>query len=131
MSRKTLIITFIMMAAILSMGIFSNLQKKNQIARLKNLPVSQINPANIADGSYRGSFCLKRFCYAVEVTVHGGVIRDIVLLSNTKSEYGEKAAAIKDRILEAQSLQVDIISGATISSKSIIKAVEKALTEPE
>jgi uncharacterized protein with FMN-binding domain len=131
MSRKTLIITFIVLSAILSMGIFSNLQKKSQIARLKNLPVSQINLTGIADGSYKGSFCLKRFCYAVEVTMSSGVISDIVLVSNTKSEYGEKASVIKDRIIEAQSLQVDIISGATISSKSILKAVEKALTEPE
>jgi uncharacterized protein with FMN-binding domain len=131
MSRKTIIITLIVLTAILSMGIFSNLQKKSQIARLKNLPVSQINLANIADGTYKGSFCLKRFCYAVEVSMVSGAISDITLLSNTKSEYGEKAAAIKDRIIETQSLQVDVISGATISSKSIIKAVEKALIEPE
>lgn len=131
MTRKTIIITFIVLTAILSMGIFSNLQKKSQIARLKNLPVRQIDLAGIADGSYKGSFCLKRFCYAVEVTISSGAISDIVLLSNTKSEYGEKAAVIKDRIIEAQSLQVDVISGATISSKSIIKAVEKALIEPE
>lgn len=131
MSRKTIIITFIVLIAILSMGTFSNLQKKSQIARFKNLPVRQIDLAGIADGSYKGSFCLKRFCYAVEVTINSGAISDIVLLNNTKSEYGEKAAAIKDRIIEAQSLKVDVISGATISSKSIIKAVEKALTEPE
>jgi uncharacterized protein with FMN-binding domain len=131
MSRKTIIITFIVLTAILSMGIFSNLQKKSQIARLKNLPVSHIDLASVADGTYKGSFCLKRFCYAVEVKMGGGTITDIVLLSNSKSEYGEKASSIKNRIIEAQSLQVDVISGATISSKSIIKAVEKALTEPE
>lgn len=131
MSRKTILITFIVLTAILSMGIFSNLQKKSQIARIKNLPVSQITLSSVADGSYKGSFCLKRFCYTVEVTISSGTISDIILLSNTKSEYGEKAAAIKNRIIEAQSLQVDVISGATISSKSIIKAVEKALTEPE
>lgn len=32
MSRKTIVTTLIMLAAILSMGIFSNLQKRNQIA---------------------------------------------------------------------------------------------------
>ncbi len=131
MSRKTIVITFIVLAAILSMGIFSNLQKRSQIARLKNLPVNQIDLSTISDGTYKGSFCLKRFCYTVEVTMNSGRITDIILLSNSKSEYGEKAAAIKDRIIEAQSLQVDVLSGATISSKSIIKAVEKALTEPE
>jgi len=131
MSRKTIIITLIVLTAIFSMGIFSNIQKKSQIGRLKNLPVSQIDIASIADGSYKGSFCLKRFCYAVEVIVNGGAISDILLLNNSKSEYGEKGSAIKGRIIEAQSLQVDVIAGATISSKSIIKAVEKALTDPE
>lgn len=113
------------------MGIFSNLQKRSQIARLKNLPVRNIDLAGIGNGTYKGSFCLKRFCYEVEVTMLSGAITDINLLSNSKSEYGEKASAIKDRIIEAQSLQVDVIAGATISSKSIIKAVEKSLTNPE
>jgi uncharacterized protein with FMN-binding domain len=131
MSRRTIIITFMVLTAIFSMGIFSNIQKRGQITRFKNLPVKQIDPANIANGSYKGSFCLKRFCYAVEVVVSGGVINDIILLNNSKSEYGVKGAAIKDKIIEAQSLQVDVIAGATISSKSIIKAVEKALTDPE
>ncbi|MDZ7792809.1 MAG: FMN-binding protein [Spirochaetia bacterium] len=32
-----------------------------------------------------------------------------------------------DAIVEAQSLEVDVISGATVSSKAILKAAENAL----
>jgi len=56
MSRKTIVITLIVLSAIFSMGIFSNLQKRSQIARLKNLPVRQIDLTAIADGTYKGAF---------------------------------------------------------------------------
>ncbi len=40
-----------------------------------------------------------------------------------------KAEKIPDKVLEEQSLQVDIVSGATFSSKVILKAVEDALNK--
>jgi uncharacterized protein with FMN-binding domain len=35
---------------------------------------------------------------------------------------------ITSRIIEHQSLSVDVVSGATATSKAILKSVEKALT---
>jgi uncharacterized protein with FMN-binding domain len=49
---------------------------------------------------------------------------DIVRHDNGK---GSPAEIIVDRIIEAQSLKVDLISKATYSSKAILKAVENAL----
>ncbi|WP_313562885.1 FMN-binding protein [Ruminiclostridium cellobioparum] len=40
---------------------------------------------------------------------------------------GAKAEAIVDKIISEQSVTVDVISGATNSSKVILKAVENAL----
>jgi len=40
---------------------------------------------------------------------------------------GKPAEAIVDSVVAAQSLQVDIVSGATLSSKCILKAIEVAL----
>jgi uncharacterized protein with FMN-binding domain len=40
---------------------------------------------------------------------------------------GKPAEVIPDRVIEMQSLDVDIISGATYSSKVILKAIENAL----
>jgi len=42
---------------------------------------------------------------------------------------GEKAEAIIPRVIEAQSLDVDVVSGATGSSKAILKAIEDAFAE--
>ena len=41
---------------------------------------------------------------------------------------GAPAEAITGKVVEAQSLQVDAISGATYSSKVILQAIENALT---
>jgi uncharacterized protein with FMN-binding domain len=40
-------------------------------------------------------------------------------------------AKLFDRVIEAQSLQVDAISGATLTSKAYLKAVENALEQAE
>jgi len=60
------------------------------------------------------------------VTVAGGKITAIDI---QRHDHGRGAAAekITDRIIAEQSLQVDTISGATYSSKVILKAIEKAL----
>ena len=38
------------------------------------------------------------------------------------------AVAVIDEILKSQSLDVDVVSGATNSSKTIMKAIENALS---
>ena len=40
---------------------------------------------------------------------------------------GHGAGAIIDRVIAAQSLKVDAVSGASLSSKVMLKAIEKAL----
>jgi uncharacterized protein with FMN-binding domain len=40
---------------------------------------------------------------------------------------GKPAEVIPQKVMDAQSLQVDTISGVTSSSKVILKAIEKAL----
>ena len=40
---------------------------------------------------------------------------------------GGKAEAIIDQVIQNQSLEVDAVSGATTSSKTILKAIENAL----
>lgn len=40
---------------------------------------------------------------------------------------GSSAESIVDKIIEKQSLEVDAVSGATLSSKCILKAVENAV----
>ncbi|QTX33854.1 FMN-binding protein [Aminithiophilus ramosus] len=62
----------------------------------------------------------------MRVTVEGGVVTAIDLLRHENGR-GEKAEIVVDRVLAAQSLRVDAVSGATGSSKVILKAIERAL----
>jgi uncharacterized protein with FMN-binding domain len=55
-----------------------------------------------------------------------GVIQNIDLIKHFNGR-GEKAEVIIPKVVEAQSLKVDVVSGATASSKAILKAVETAL----
>ncbi len=67
------------------------------------------------------------FIYAkVEVTVQDGKITNIELLDH-KNERGKPAEAILDKMIDAQEINVDAISGATNSSTVIKKAAENAL----
>lgn len=93
---------------------------------ISNLKIDTIDLSNINDGKYTGS-CDTGFVGAeVSVTIKDNKIIDITLL-NHKNEKGKPAEAILQNVVKAQSLKVDTVSGATNSSKVILKAIENAL----
>ena len=67
----------------------------------------------------------------VKVTMDGNKIANIEVLSHTETAGVSDPAfnTIPAAILEAQSTQVDAVSGATVSSKAIMAAVEDALSK--
>ena len=81
------------------------------------------------DGVYRGSYSVSRTLVRVilDVTVRNERLSDIKIIEHMGSSIGKKAEKITGRIIAQQSLNVDVVSGATISSKAILKAVENAL----
>ena len=67
------------------------------------------------------------YIYArVQVTVKSEKIEDISLLEH-RTEKGRPAEVIVDKMVAEQTTKVDAVSGATNSSKVIMKAVENAL----
>jgi uncharacterized protein with FMN-binding domain len=89
--------------------------------------IQNLDFSEVSNGVYTGSFNAKIIAATAEVTVDEGKVIGIELIKH-KYERGGPAVAIIDDILEKQSLNVDTISGATESSKTILKAVENALT---
>jgi len=82
-----------------------------------------------ADGVYRGDYNLSGtpVRVAVDVTVRNQHIVAINIIQHTGSPIGRRAEVITERIIEYQSLDVDVVSGSTGSSIAILKAVEDAL----
>jgi uncharacterized protein with FMN-binding domain len=95
----------------------------------KNLTAKMPDMTPIADGTYRGKYDLKGTPVNVilDVIIQNSKIMKIEIVKHSCSPIGKKAEKIIDRIIEHQSLDVDVVSGATGSSKAILKAVENAL----
>jgi len=100
---------------------FSYYEEIMPTVKIEDVDISSVN-----DGVYTGSFDAKIISATAEVKVENGMITDILLVKH-KYERGGSAEAIVDTILMEQSLDVDTVSGATNSSKTILKAVENAL----
>jgi uncharacterized protein with FMN-binding domain len=90
-----------------------------------SLPDMEARP----DGVYRGNYDLKGSPVKVtlDVTVQNHKLSDVNIVKHICSPIGKKAEKIIGTIIEKQSLNVDAVSGATGSSKAILKAVENAL----
>jgi uncharacterized protein with FMN-binding domain len=90
-------------------------------ARITLLP---LNLANVSDGVYEGSATILHVTSKLRVTVSAARITDIVAANPV---YGG-VSALTARVIKAQSLDVDGITGATITTKTVLKAIDNALT---
>ena len=103
----------------------------DKIQQIINMDISHVDPATVPDGEYTGQFPFReRLLYKVKVTVNSGRMTDIEVLENgTENEYAQKALEVVPRMLEKQSPNVDVVAGATVTSKALMKCVERALKE--
>jgi uncharacterized protein with FMN-binding domain len=96
--------------------------------QLEAITVSDINLSQIPDGVYNGRKDTMAIKVQVSVTVNEGRITDIDILEHNNGR-GDAAETIVDDVVAQQTLMVDAVSGATLSSKVILKAVENALSQ--
>jgi uncharacterized protein with FMN-binding domain len=92
----------------------------------KGILIANPDIGKLADGTYRGQSKVGPVRVTLDVTVKDKAIKGIDLIRHFNG-LGKKAEAIIPRVIEAQSLEVDTISGATFSSKAILQAIERAL----
>lgn len=87
----------------------------------------------LKDGTFYGEGMGNNGTIAVEVTIIGGEISDIVFTKfSDDAEYFDVEKDGKemiDQVLQAQSADVDTIAGATYSSEGFLAAVEAALAQ--
>ena len=89
-----------------------------------------IDASNLKGGVYTGSGQGFRSVITVAVTVSGGKIVAIEIVSAGDDEpYFSNAKRLISSVVAAQSTSVDTISGATYSSKGILVAIKNALEQ--
>ena len=86
-----------------------------------------------ADGTYNGEAQGYGGTVSVAVTIQDGTITDVAIVSAKQEDaaYFDAAKGVIDEILEAQTTEVDTVSGATFSSNGILHAVADALGKAE
>lgn len=129
MKKKVLIIaTAVIVVLIAVSAIFIYRSAEKASIEAKNIQIENIDLSNIEDGVYNGNYNFNGLVKVeVEVSVKNSAISDIKLLRHDNGR-GKDAEKIPEDVIKAQSLNVDTISGATVSSKVILKAIENALT---
>ena len=130
--RKSVTVKIIVAVIIIALGVgiyFSAnyiYQLNEYKKRIAAISVSNVDLSKIPDGSYTGTYDAIMIAAKVRVNIKDHKISGIDLIYH-KNERGKKAETILNKIKTAQSLKVDTITGATNSSKVILKAVSNAL----
>lgn len=124
-----IVIGAVLLLAIISGALLTNylISVKSYKTAVSKITYEQQNLLDVADGSYTGE-CDVQFIYAkVRVTVKDHRITDIQLLEHRNGR-GAAAESILKKMVNAQKIDVDVVAGATNSSKVIKKAVDNALS---
>lgn len=128
MLKKVLlgVVVFILIAAAMF-----GFQVKREIDRqveetLNTITIDEIVLTSVPDGVYEGECDLTNVYVKARVTVKDQRMVAIELLEHRHGR-GAKGEQIVDSILAEQSVLVDSISGATVSSLAIAKAVENTI----
>jgi len=125
--KKVYKILFGFLGLILFLIISSLFVLMNGMKDVETLKVDKLDLVNIEDGSYTGSFDVTRWSNTVEVKIANHEIIEIVVLDDVMIGLEGLSTRLFENVIREQSLDVDIETGASITSKAYLKAIENAL----
>jgi len=120
-----IIITLIVLIAVIIGGTMIALTQG--LEEGKNVEIKGLNLNNIEDGTYKGKHNFKRWSNEINVIVKDHKITDIKILKDVRFPNPELSAQLFEEVLADQDTTVDIVSGATVTAKAYLKAIENAL----
>ncbi|WP_186441166.1 FMN-binding protein [Desulfamplus magnetovallimortis] len=95
--------------------------------KIASTEIEKINLESIKDGEYEGFYDVYYLNARVAVKVEDNKIVSIELIEHKYDRYSGEPMI--QQVLDNQSLDVDAISGATNSCKTVLKAIEIALSK--
>ncbi len=120
--------------AVIIIGFIASIWGFNYLRSIENykrdvqaIQVQNVDLSTIVDGEYFGDCDVDFVRARVRIVVKQHVIEELELLEHLH-ERGSAAEALPSKILSEQRIDIDVITGATSSSKVIQEAVYNALT---
>ena len=96
------------------------------LLRPRVLAIKPVDLTTVADGVHIGICQNKILLAVVRVEVKDHKITSIEILQH-KASYMKQAQQIADAVCTGQTLNVDAVAGATLTSSTVLKAIETAL----
>lgn len=124
--KKIVIIAAVVLLIGLAIGGKFLIDVQNYQDQIAAMEINEIDLAKVPDGTYEGAYDANLIKVVVSVDVKDHRIRSIELVQHDNGK-GAPAEAIIPQVIEAQSLDVEAVTGATNSSKVILKAIEIAM----
>ncbi|WMJ89027.1 FMN-binding protein [Anaerocolumna sp. MB42-C2] len=129
MKKKIVILVGMVLTVTLAILIFTLVIPEMNYEKVRNMEINNVDLEKVNDGTYNGKYTYGHYTYQVEVTVKNHEIKSIDVINGRVSEHAKAAEGVLDNILTEQKIDVDVVSGATTTSKALLKAVENALRE--
>ena len=126
-NREIIILSGLIIGFLLTI---SSVMQYSQLVHYRSLPVNDINVSNIDDDDYFGKVNYG-FEYEVKVHIKNHKIENVEIIKNHDSFYARLAEGINHKIIREQKINIDAVTGATTTSKVLMKAVEAALVTYE
>lgn len=121
MIKFRLILLGLLLLSLMNCKAFREYKEKVAAIEIENVDLQQV-----ADGEYFGEYDAVFVKVQVRVHIKDHTITDIELMQHENGR-GKAAEVIPGNVVKIQNLLVDTISGATVSSKVILEAIEIAL----
>ena len=126
--KKVLKWAAIVVLAIIVLFIISIPIINRGMGEVKALKINPVDLYSLSDDVYTGNYCRTRWCFSVEVEVRAHQMVSIEIVDARMNSLKKVTDELTGRILDKQQVTVDAYTGATVTSKAVLKAVENALT---
>ena len=95
----------------------------------KNMIISPIDDSQLGDGVYKGKYNGGRWSNEVNVTLKDKKVTKIAIVKSVVFEKPEVSRDLISKVIKKQNTNVDVVSGATVTSKAYLKSIENALSK--
>ena len=100
----------------------------NGLSEGQNVTLNGVDLSNISDGDYTGTYEHGRWTNTLSVHVRNRVITGIDIIKDVAAAGITNCSdEVFRRVMTNQNTRIDVVSGATVTTKAYLKAIEDAL----
>ena len=123
---KAFTVILIVLCVVLTFMMYMQRRKRNYYRQAAKLPFYNVQPADVADGTYRGKIYTQFLHVQLDVTVADGHINKIEIIENEGS-VGQRVAPILDEMILQNTSVVTAVKGEELASIVYVACVDDAL----